>query len=311
MTESKDFTQQVFRVMGGPASLTIRHKRTDRQAAEVACNTVRNELDAMEARYSRYKPDSLVSQINRTAGSGIPVEIDDEMRGLLTFCQQLHKQSDGLFDPTAGALNTVWNLQEGRIDSPERLPEILDAVGWQHVHVSAAGVYLGNANTRLDLGGIVKEFAVDSAVKRLQAAGFQNHIVELAGDVFASGTNTNGQPWRIGISDPSSPDKAIQTVELTDAALASSGSSQRFFTYKGKQYNHFINPKTGKPVEGAISASVVAENTLIAGAIATVACLHGANNAEAWLERSALPWLLIDESGLLHGPLADSARYPI
>lgn len=296
--------------MGGPASLTIRHKRTDRQAAEVACNTVRDELDLLEARYSRYKPESLVSQINRSAGSGVPIEIDAEMRGLLTFCQQLHKQSDGLFDPTAGTLNAIWNVQEGRIYSHERLPEILDAVGWQHVNVSAAGVYLGNANTQLDLGGIVKEFAVDGAVKRLQAAGFQNHIVELAGDVFASGTNANGQPWRIGISDPSSPDQVIQTVELTDAALASSGSYRRFFTYKGKQYSHFLNPKTGKPVEGAISASVVAENALIAGAVATVACLHGANDPAVWLERSGLPWLIIDESGLLDGPLAGSASYP-
>lgn len=291
--------------MGGPASLTIRHDRSNRQAAEVACHEVRNELDKLEAKYSRYNPESLLSQINRSAGSGSPVEIDQEMRGLLQFCQQLNVQSDGLFDPTAGALNAIWNLQEGRIDKPERLSETLAAVGWQHVQLSETGVYLSHPSTRLDLGGIAKEFAVDMSVQMLRAAGFHNHIVELAGDVYASGTSSSEQPWRIGISDPSDPETSIRMLELTDAALASSGSYQRFFTHEGKTYSHFLNPKTGRPVGGAISASVVAENTLIAGAVATGACLHGADGAETWLTKSGLPWLLIDESGRLHGPLAD------
>lgn len=291
--------------MGGPASITIRHDRSDGQAAEVACNNVRGELDKLEAKYSRYNAKSLVSQINQNAGSGIPIEVDQEMRGLLEFCQQLHAQSDGLFDPTAGALNKIWNLQEGRIDSPQRLPETLDAVGWQYVQLCETGVYLSHANTRLDLGGIVKEFAVDMSVQTLRAAGFPNHIVELAGDVYASGTSHNEQPWRIGISDPNDPKTAIKTLELKDAALASSGSYQRFFTHEDKTYSHFLNPKTGRPVEGAISVSVVAENTLIAGAVATAACLHGADGAETWLTKSGLPWLLIDESGHLHGPLAN------
>lgn len=290
--------------MGGPASLTIRHKPNDQQAAEVACHKVRSELNKLEAKYSRYNPKSVLSQINLSAGSGTPVEIDQEMRGLLEFCRQLHAQSDGLFDPTAGALNAIWNLQEGRIDTPGKLPETLDAVGWQHVQLSETGVYLSRANTRLDLGGIVKEFAVDMSVQKLRTAGFHNHIVELAGDVYASGTGSDGQAWRIGISDPNDPETSIRTLELTDAALASSGSYQRFFTHEGKQYSHFLNPKTGSPVEGAISASVVAENTLIAGAVATVACLRGAHGAETWLTKSGLPWLLIDESGRLQGPLA-------
>ena len=76
LTEPKNFTQQTFRVMGGPASLTIRHDRSDRQAAEVACNNVRGELGRLEAKYSRYNAKSLLSQINLSAGSGTPIEID-------------------------------------------------------------------------------------------------------------------------------------------------------------------------------------------------------------------------------------------
>ena len=127
-------------------------------------------------------------------------------------------------------------------------------MGWQHVQLSETGVYLSHAKARLDLGGIVKEFAVDMSVQKLRVL-LQNHIVELAGDIYASGTSNNYQPWRIGISDLSDPETSIRTLVLTDVALASSGSYQRFFTHEGKTYSHFLNPKTGEPVEGAISVS--------------------------------------------------------
>lgn len=304
MTESSDFTQQTFRVMGGPASLTLRHSKARRSDAKSVCNEVRKQLDRLEARYSRFNEQSLVSEINRSAGSGKAVEIDEEMRGLLQFCDQLHTQSEGLFDPTAGTLNSVWNLQDGRLDNPNKLPELLTSVGWKHVRIGKTGVHLENPDTRLDLGGIVKEYAVDMSVKTLRLAGFHDHIVELAGDVFASGTRSDVQPWRIGISDPSNPGEAIKSLELKDTALATSGSYQRFFTHKGKRYSHFLNPKTGEPVEGAVSASVLAETTLMAGAIATIACLKGKNGAPEWLEKAGLPWLIVDEAGVLQGPLA-------
>ena len=291
--------------MGGPASLTLRHIAPMRKRAEDTCNKVKAELDRLEAKYSRYVEGSVISEINRNAGSGTVTKIDDETRGLLHVCSQLHEQSDGLFDPTAGTLNTVWNLQSGRIDAPEKLPTLLNRIGWHKVRISADGVYLPEANTSLDLGGVVKEYAVDLGVKLLRQRGFNDVIVELAGDVFASGTNEHNLPWRIGVADPSHPDKPVTTIELKDAALTSSGSYQRFFTHKGVRYSHFLNPKTGYPVAGAISVSVVGENALMAGAIATIACLKGSHSAKTWLLAADLPWLMINEAGQLEGPLAN------
>ncbi len=291
--------------MGGPASLTLRHIAPMRERAEDTCNEVRAELDRLEAKYSRYVEASVISEINRNAGSGTVTKIDDETRGLLHVCSRLYEQSDGLFDPTAGTLNAVWNLQSGRIDAPQRLPTLLNRIGWHKVKISADGVYLPEANTSLDLGGVVKEYAVDLGVKLLRRRGFNDVIVELAGDVFASGTNDHNMPWRIGVADPSQPDKPLTTIELEDAALTSSGSYQRFFTHKGVRYSHFLNPKTGYPVAGAISVSVVGENALMAGAVATIACLKGSESAKAWLLAADLPWLIINESGRLEGPLAN------
>ena len=291
--------------MGGPASLTLRHIAPMRERAEDACNEVRAELDRLEAKYSRYVEGSVISEVNRNAGSGTVTTIDDETRGLLHVCSRLHEQSDGLFDPTAGTLNTVWNLQSGQIDAPQRLPTLLNRIGWHKVNISADGVYLPEATTSLDLGGVVKEYAVDLAVKLLRQRGFNDAIVELAGDVFASGTNDHDMPWRIGVADPGQPDKPVTTIELKDAALTRSGSYQRVFTHKGVRYSHFLNPKTGYPVAGAISVSVVGENALMAGAVATIAGLKGSESAKAWLLAADLPWLIINESGQLEGPLAN------
>ena len=154
--------------MGGPASLTLRHIAQMRERAEDTCNKVKAELDRLEAKYSRYVEGSVISEINRNAGSGTVTKIDDETRGLLHVCSRLYEQSDGLFDPTAGTLNTVWNLQSGRIDAPEKLPTLLNRIGWHKVKISADGVYLPEANTSLDLGGVVKEYAVDLGVKLLR-----------------------------------------------------------------------------------------------------------------------------------------------
>ena len=158
--------------MGGPASLTIRHDRSDRQAAEVACHKVRDDLNKLETKYSRHNANSLVSQINLSAGSSTPVEIDQETRAS-GVCQQL-SQSDGLFDPTAGALNAVGICRKVVLIRPSDCRQ--PSRRWVGNMCNSVKPALSLPRKyRLDLGGIVKEFAVDMSVQKLRAAGFKPH----------------------------------------------------------------------------------------------------------------------------------------
>jgi thiamine biosynthesis lipoprotein len=304
LTDSFIVTEHAFKVMGGPARLVIEHPAPRTASARTACQTVETLLRDLEARYSRYRENSLISQINRLAGTGTLTTVDEETLALLEFCERLWEQSHGLFDPTAGILRQVWDFSSGQQGDVSELPDLLPKVDWSKVVHNAQGVGLRDVGMELDLGGIVKEYGADKAAQALRDHGFNHALVELAGDVVAVGGKTSGAPWHVGISDPEAPSRTLVTIELTNCALATSGSYQRFIKIDGRRYSHFLNPQSGWPVEGAASISVLSDSCLTAGAVATVGCLHSGTEATDWLNGAGLPWLSIGQAGECLGPLA-------
>lgn len=294
--------------MGGPARLIFQPPASHLNDPQVIARCILKMLNDLENRYSRFIDNSLVSQINKLSGTGIHTPIDTETRGLFDFCDQLHRESGGLFDPTAGILNKVWDFRHSKAPSPVDIDGLLPLVGWDKVRIDEEGISLTKPNSQLDLGGIVKEYAADKVAHTLREMGVERGMVELAGDIATVGAKTDQQAWQVGISDPHSPQRAVLSVDLTNACLATSGTSQRFVEIDGQRYGHFLNPTTGQPVKGSFSVSVVADSCLIAGSIATVACLMGADQATPWLESSGLPWLMIDNENL-SGPVANQHAY--
>jgi thiamine biosynthesis lipoprotein len=293
--------------MGGPAKVLVVHSPKDVTQVKRLLNDVERRLKELEQKWSRYKPDSLISLINARAGSGIATEVDAETYHLLEVCRKLWTESDGLFDPTAGVLRQVWDFQRGTLREPEKLPALLHCIGFDRVEVSSSTVQLEKPHAELDLGGVGKEYAADVAAAMLREAGYNNGLVELAGDIVALGHNPKRSPWQVGIRDPASPERSHMTLEIENAAVATSGSYYRTIHQGDHQYSHLLDPRTGWPVEGPRSATVIAENCLIAGAVSTVACLKQMPEATKWLEESSLPWLLISAEGALSGPLGQKS----
>ena len=288
--------------MGGPACLVIDTLPCFAQFDDV-WPMVRSLLQKLEQRYSRYRPDSLVSMINRRAGSKRFTPVDEETLGLLDFAEQLWKASDGLFDITSGSLRRAWHFQGVGSVEPEQIPSALELVGWHHVKREAASVLLPLKGMEIDLGGLVKEYAVDSAIHLMREAGVRSAMLELAGDVGVLGSQANGHPWPIGIRDPFQSGN-ICTLNLSDASVATSGNYERKVTFGGKDYGHLLDPSSGWPIEGPVSVSVISENCLTAGAVSTVACLHEEDKAIQWLEEANLPWLMVNQLGGTSGPIA-------
>ena len=290
--------------MGGPASLVFAPPNNCEHVGADIVSEAKAILVDLENRYSRYIDTSLVSLINERAGSKTPTVLDPETRGLLDFCSHLYRESDGLFDPTAGVLNQAWDFKRNQIPTDRVIETILPRVGWDKVSIDEAGITLQVPHSELDLGGIVKEYAADKVAALLRKTGVTKAIIELAGDIVTLGVKLDGQPWRVGVTDPNAPTQTALSVALTDACIATSGSSQRFIEINGQRYSHFLNPKTGHPVEGCFSVSVIADSCLIAGGLATIACLMGATKGKTWLASSGLPWLIIEESQWT-GPISD------
>ena len=294
--------------MGGPARLVIKETSGQRLDLDDVARQVHTLLGSLEARYSRYRVDSIVSVINQRAGSGIFTEVDAETQALLDLAGRLWGASGGLFDITSGPLRQAWDFRAGGGADPAQIELTLPLVGWEQIEWQGSSIHLPTPGVEIDLGGLAKEYAVDSAISLMRNLKVTSAMIELAGDVATIG-DSNNTPWRVGIQDPEGTG-SLCAVQLSNAAIATSGNYARRIDFEGGQYGHLLNPKTGWPVEGPTSVSVLDSHCLTAGAVATVACLHSEKDARAWLEHAALPWLMVSSTGKRSGPIADRLPAP-
>lgn len=286
--------------MGCPCELRF-HEGSERAFAGAVKRCV-DEIRRFENKYSRYRPDSVTSSINR-AGGRAPVSVDAETASILKYAAVCHEQSGGLFDMTSGVFRHVWHRERTTLPKQRELDACLARVGWSKVEHSDTHVHLPLEGMELDFGGVVKEYAADAAAVVACEAGIRHGLINLGGDICIVGPLPNGDPWPIGIAHPLKPDEAIATVSLPEGALTTSGSYERYVEIGGKRYSHLIDPRTGWPVEGLLSVSVAAPQAIVAGSVASIALLHRPPNGLDWLERCAIPYLAIDEKLNCHGHL--------
>jgi thiamine biosynthesis lipoprotein len=279
----------------------VRLHAADQHAAEHAFAAIQSEVERIEAKYSRYRDDSVVSIINRAAG-GTALTVDDETRALLDYADACWRQSDGLFDITSGVLRTVWDFRNAVVPEQADVERVLARVGWNRVSREGNTIAL-EREMQIDFGGIGKEYAADRAMAVARDAGIRHGFVNLGGDIRIIGAQSDGRPWRVGIVDPRDPQSAIAQVELGEGGLATSGDYERFFERGGRRYCHILNPKTGFPPDDAPqSVSVVAPLCTIAGSCATIAMLHG-DAAANYLRKQGFPYLIVDSRGRTHGTI--------
>jgi thiamine biosynthesis lipoprotein len=285
--------------MGGPCELQV-YAGTEPVAAFAQGEA---EVRRLERKYSRYRDDSVATTVNRSAGAAAGIEVDDETAGLLDFAQTAWEQSEGLFDITSGALRRAWDFKAARVPTQAQLDAALAHVGWQRLRWQRPRLQLG-AGMELDFGGVVKEYAADGAARVLREAGVRHGLVELGGDIAIVGPHPDGTPWQVGVRNPRAPDAAIASIALPAGGIASSGDYERFFEAGGRRYCHILDARTGWPVEGLASVSVVAEQCLVAGAASTIAMLKGAVEGPRWLESLGLACFCVATDGSTSGTLA-------
>jgi len=296
------FHRHGFRAMGSPCEIQL-FAATEAQARH-AVDLVVADIERLEARYSRYRDDSLLSAINRVAASGGAITVDAETASLLDYAQACHVQSDGLFDITSGVLRRAWRFDEPRLPDPAEVERLLERVGWDRLIWTRPELSFPTPGLEIDFGGIVKEYAADRAAALCLEAGLARGAINLGGDIRVLGPRADGSPWRVGIRHPRNKDTAL-TIPLARGALASSGDYERCVVIDGVHYSHILNPKTGAPVRGLASVSVVADLCVVAGSASTIAMLREAQGP-AWLEALGSPCLWVTIDGEIGGSLTAS-----
>jgi FAD:protein FMN transferase len=289
-----------FHAMASPCQVLL-PAASEAQARTLAQSAI-DEVRRIEAKYSRYRDDSVVTAINRAAG-GDAVAVDDETASLLHYAGQLHGISGGLFDITTGVLRKAWDFREARMPAPGQLDGLLALTGWQLVERARKdGVHtvrLPKPGMELDFGGFGKEYAADRAAAKLLEQGVRHGYVNLGGDFHVLGPQPDGTPWRIAIQDPRKADGTIAAIDVAGGALCTSGDYERYFEHDGKRYCHILDPRTGWPVTAWRSVSVLAPLTAAAGACATIAMLKG-GEALSFLASMEVAYLAMDAAGALH-----------
>ena len=283
-----------FQAMASPCEIHL--AAPDKDTAEKISRWAIDEVLRIESKYSRYRPDSFISMVNASAGSGKTTPCDDETLWLLDYADTLFKNSDGLFDITSGVLRRVWDFKEKKIPSDAELKPVLDLIGWQKVEGGKDGIHLPVAGMEIDFGGFGKEYAADRAATLISSAGIQHAYVNLGGDVRVVGPQPDGKPWIIGIKDPRNVDAIVASFPLESGALATSGDYEKYIEIDGKRYCHILNPHTGRPVSYWRSISVVAPLAIAAGSYSTIAMLKEAAGT-AFLDSMGFQYFCIDHTG--------------
>lgn len=237
------------------------------------------EIQRIEKLLTTFSNDSITAKINEMAGIQA-VEVDDEVFQLIKRAQFISKITQGAFDISYGSLDKkFWNfdLQMTSLPNPNEAKKSVALINYENIILDETNqtVFLKNKGMRIGFGGIGKGYAAEMAKKKLIEANVESGIVNASGDLSAWGFQENGEPWTIGIANPNQKNAIFSAFKITNRAVATSGNYEKFVIINNKKYSHTIDPKTGYPVSGIKSVTILAENAEIADALATPVTVMG------------------------------------
>jgi thiamine biosynthesis lipoprotein ApbE len=250
--------------------ITITAFCSDESATQTTITAAFEEIERVDLLLSIHKTNSETALLNSAAASQ-PQKISPELHFVLTNALSIARRTDGAFDPTIAPLAQLWGFiwKEYRFPTAEELQRVLPLVDFRKVLVSTNGtVSFQSPDMSLDFGGIGKGYAVDRAIHVLQEHRITNAMVKAGGDLRVIGAPPGKNGWEVQIEDPARQGKRA-TILLREGALSTSGNYENFFEIDGKRYSHIIDPRTGLPVQGVVSCTVIAPTCLESDAYAT------------------------------------------
>jgi thiamine biosynthesis lipoprotein len=261
------------------------------------------EIIRLENLLTEFDENSETSLINRFAGVA-PVTVGEETYHLIDRCIRLSVLTQGAFDITVGGLKKLYQFNNGAAVFPENsiLKHALSNSGYHRLEIlQGQQIFLNRKGMRLSFNAIGKGYAADCVKKNWQEAGILNGVINASGDLTAMGTNAHSESWKIGIADPENPEQILCYLPVENASVATSGNYEQYFIKDGVRYGHTINPRTGFPVTGIKSVSIVGPSAALCDALATAVYVMGTEIGMHLVNQ--LPGthcLIIDDKNRLH-----------
>lgn len=276
------------------SSYEVKFVGTAQQVASVR-GVVEQELGAFDLAFSNWRDDSEIARVNAHESTE-PLEVSERFAEVLGSALRIAAATDGAFDPTLKPLSDVYRAAKRDPDTGLPAAALAAArarVDYRSVSVEGRMLRKARPDVQLDLDGIVAGAAADAIAARLREVNVSSFYLQITGEVLCAGVKPGGEPWRIGVVDPSSSEAAqaaVVAVPLRDAALCSSGDYRNATIVDGEVVHHVFDPRTGEnPEHRVVSASVLASSCAVADALGTAIMVLGAEASErAWPRWKAL-----------------------
>jgi FAD:protein FMN transferase len=245
-------------------------------------------LQAFDQSVSIWVPTSIISRINNNDTS---VEVDPWFRDIFNLSEQISAKTDGAFDITVGPLVNAWGFgfkDREKLD-PHKVDSLKQYVDYKDVKLVGKKIVKDFPQTQFDFNAIAQGYSVDVVAKFLESKGVYNYLVDIGGEVLGHGTKPNGDPWVVGVENPTANSEDASTintkVSLLNQAIATSGSYRKYYEENGIRYSHTIDPKTGYPVtHNLLSVSVLARDCATADGYATAFMVMGVEKSEEFVK---------------------------
>lgn len=295
--------KKVLRLMGNRFEISVRDN--DAGYANNCIDAAVEEIRRAEKLLTTFKDDSDTNRINALAGIS-PVKVEREVLELIERSLKISDITQGSFDITYGSIDKrLWNFDKDMKSLPDAATakRSVRLINYKNVVVDKkeCTVFLKEKGMRIGFGGIGKGYAAEKGKKLLQQMGIQSGIVNAAGDLTSWGFGENGTPWTIGIADPDAIHHPFSSLNITNMAVATSGNYEKYVVINGKKYSHTIDPKTGFPVSGIKSVTIIAPNAELADALATPVMVMGINAGIHLINQlPGISSIVIDDNNKLH-----------
>ncbi|WP_438422483.1 FAD:protein FMN transferase [Aquimarina macrocephali] len=305
-TISSSFSQQIhkrtLKLMGSRFDITVvdKDKITANQYIDIAVE----EIQRIEKLISSWDKNSQTSLINDNAGIN-PVKVDVELFDLIDRAVQISKLTDGAFDISYASMDRIWKFDNSmkKMPSEEEIKMSVAKVGYQNIILNKAKstVFLKQKGMKIGFGAIGKGYAADRAKDLLMSKEVSAGIINASGDMNTWGKQPDGSEWKVAITNPLNKNNAFALLPVIDKAVVTSGNYEKYVTFNDKRYSHIIDPRTGYPSTGIVSATVFAPKAELADALATSVFVMG---IEIGLNRinqlTGIECIIIDDQGNIY-----------
>lgn len=293
---------RTLKLMGSRFDITV--VAANEQESDDYIDAAVNEIGRIEKMISSWDSLSETAAIIKSAGIK-PVKVDKELFDLIARSIKISELTNGAFDITYASMDRIWKFDGSmkKLPSEEQIAASVEKVGYKNIVPDSQEqtVFLKKKGMKIGFGALGKGYAADKAKQLLISMGVPGGIINASGDLTVWGTQPDGSPWMVGITNPLNKNRVFSWFPLDNNAVVTSGNYEKFVEFSGKKYSHIIDPRSGWPVSGLTSVSIFAPKAELADALATGVFVMGRETGLDFVNQiPGIECVIVDDRGKIY-----------